>query len=1070
MGNKIEAGDVVYNLKGDISPLDKSLIEAGKNLEKFGSRIEAHTKEVGKKFLVVGATITGALGGAIKSADEFDAANKKAAAALGSTGAEAEKLGATIKSVYRDNFGESIAEVGDIVAKVEGSLRAFNVQGQGDLKGLTEAAFALRDAFEADIDKSINASSVLMKEFGLSGQQASDFIAAGFQKGLNSSDDFLDSVTEYANQFAEGGASASQFFSMMETGLKGGVLGTDKAADAFKEFQVRILDGSDLTSASLAQIGISAEKFTREISSGNVTVADAFQVVQKRLREVESDAVRMQAGVGLIGTQFEDIGKDAVLGIDLAKTSLADLEGSAGKLNEQYNTLGATASGTWRQIVVAAEPIGRALLPVVRDLGNSLAALVSRIADWTERNPRLATAIGIAAGAIGTLATAIGTVLVVIGPLVTGYGSLVVAFTSAKIAFMAFGGPAAAVVAALAGIGWAVKELYDNWDWMFPEIKRIFWDVVRSIQEKWVSLRESFSDFTTYLRDWVAGIGESFDNLKKMAAEKFQGFKDAVLGPITAVKDKMSDFGDSIAGWFGHSTWIDYFENLRTKAAEHFGAFSRIVASALTATSLALASFAGPLEEFTNLSKGGGIAIRKDGEKFLLGAEKIARGGTIILDAAKGGEFAGQTFKVAAAAIGEAAKASEDHIGALSDQFSEASQLYQTAGAEFDRFVEKQVSGWKKIETSSTSLFSGAIGSGPTRGGSTSIQLEGPTLAGMISGSANTLRYTLEEVLAVTGRSFSSIYSDFLEYFNQQIRLWKGGSEVFVLSLEEWVNEIIANSTGLRAQFAENFDSLAGAINLASDGIVADLKRVNDAIASTSTSTRSIADPVAGNRRAAGGLTSHPIVKVGERGPELVALPVGSRVMSNAAMRSAARGFASGGVLKAGFDNALSLVMSARRSASLFGRDSILRGIGSGQLLDNAGTALARFESGAILRRIEEESRRREQAQIIERNARLAAVSSLQTSSSLRTGISGIDAALGAGGGSSRSSGSSGSSGGSSAVGGGVSININAPMIQVGTLDAGSASERDAILGQLTDEFLSRLSRAGQGLNIGGLV
>lgn len=80
-------------------------------------------------------------------------------------------------------------------------------------------------------DKVLNSAAALQKKFGLSSQEALDFIVTGFQKGLNNSDDFLDSIGEYANLFAEGNVTADQIFSLMETGISGGVLGTDKMAD-----------------------------------------------------------------------------------------------------------------------------------------------------------------------------------------------------------------------------------------------------------------------------------------------------------------------------------------------------------------------------------------------------------------------------------------------------------------------------------------------------------------------------------------------------------------------------------------------------------------------------------------------------------------------------------------------------------------------------------------------------------------------------------------------------------------------------------------------------------------------
>ncbi|MCB0654460.1 MAG: hypothetical protein KDC85_24485, partial [Saprospiraceae bacterium] len=210
-------------------------------------------------------------------------------------------------------------------------------------------------------------------------------------------DDFLDTIGEYSVQFASGGADAGQFFSLLESGLQGGMLGTDKAADAFKEFRVRIQDGSDATAEALEAIGISSDDLMAGMADGTVTAADAFDIVMDALNNVDDENVRMQAGVGLLGTQFEDLGTEGALALSMVGTELGDMAGATDALDAKYNTLGSAVEGFKRRGLLALQPIGDILL----NLANSVMPIVDRAFAFFETT--IAPAIENVAGVIQRL-------------------------------------------------------------------------------------------------------------------------------------------------------------------------------------------------------------------------------------------------------------------------------------------------------------------------------------------------------------------------------------------------------------------------------------------------------------------------------------------------------------------------------------------------------------------------------------------------------------------------------------------------------------------------------------------
>ncbi|MBK7916515.1 MAG: phage tail tape measure protein [Chloroflexi bacterium] len=364
-----ELGDAIVYLSAENAQLKKDLDNAQKHTDGWLSQLgmginialgNALVSAVGK-----GIQAVGNLG---KSVFDFAADSQRATvylqSELGATADEAKILGDVAQAVWKNNFGADVLEAAAVVGQVRQQLKRLNTEG---IQGAAQLALALRDAYGPQTQDSIDAARTLMEDFNLTYQQAFDFIAAGYQKGLDRSGDFLDSITEYAPQFASAQAGAGQFFSAMETGLQGGMLGTDRALDMFKEFRVRLLDGSTTTADGLKQIGLSVDDISARINNGSLTWTDAFALVQNGIRNADGQATQMQAGVALLGTQFEDMGVEAALSVDLAATSLEELNGAADAVNVRYNNLGDFFQGMGRRLTAALEPAAGALLDIAND-------------------------------------------------------------------------------------------------------------------------------------------------------------------------------------------------------------------------------------------------------------------------------------------------------------------------------------------------------------------------------------------------------------------------------------------------------------------------------------------------------------------------------------------------------------------------------------------------------------------------------------------------------------------------------------------------------------------------------
>jgi hypothetical protein len=353
-------------IKSNSDDLNKGLDGAKKNVGSFSTNA---TKLIGGAVagaaVAAGAAILAIGKGAFDVSVETEAAANQMAASLGLPIEEAEKFAEVAKRVYGNNFAES---VGDAAIAVEGLAKQLGLSAEDPaLQTMAENAFRLRDVFGVEVADSIDAVTTLTQQFGISNTEAFDLLAKGYQTGLDRSGDFLDTIGEYSVQFAEGGASAVEFFSALDTGLQGGMLGTDKAADAFKEFRVRIQDGSKLTAESLTAIGLSAEEITTGLANGSITTKDAWDLVQAALLKTKDTSVQFQAGVGLIGTQFEDLGAKTILAMDLTEDWADGGLESISKLDAKYNTFGGAVEGIWRRLTVSVSPFTDKILNLIND-------------------------------------------------------------------------------------------------------------------------------------------------------------------------------------------------------------------------------------------------------------------------------------------------------------------------------------------------------------------------------------------------------------------------------------------------------------------------------------------------------------------------------------------------------------------------------------------------------------------------------------------------------------------------------------------------------------------------------
>lgn len=347
--------------------------------------VTGHLDKVNWKAVAVGAAMGGiavATGKAVLDAgkylanlgDDWNKTMNQLSASTGATGDELAALGESVKGVYARGLGDDFQDVADGLAATQ---KASGLTGDA-LEEATAAGFMLRDTFEYEIGESSRTAAALMKNFGLSAEEAYGLIATGAQSGADKNGDLLDTLNEYSGQYAALGLSADQFLGSLIEGADAGLFSVDKVGDAVKEFNIRAKDGSDSSAEAFKGLGLNADKMFEAFAAGGDSAQAAFFDTVEALNNLDDPLKKNQIGVALFGSQFEDLEAGVLPVLAGIETAAYDGADALQKINDvKYNDLGSA----FEQIKRTAEV---ALLPMASMIANTLTALAPILSDTFE--------------------------------------------------------------------------------------------------------------------------------------------------------------------------------------------------------------------------------------------------------------------------------------------------------------------------------------------------------------------------------------------------------------------------------------------------------------------------------------------------------------------------------------------------------------------------------------------------------------------------------------------------------------------------------------------------------------
>ncbi|WP_441253581.1 phage tail tape measure protein [Bradyrhizobium sp. 613_E4_N2_2] len=543
--------------------------------------------QLGEAF-AIGAAVTLPVAKTIKDAAAFDKEMTLIGNTADMTTAQASELGRTIVEV-----SSRVGQSAQTVQKAAGFLIAAGL----DAKRATESIETIgrtATASGADIEDLSKAAFTLMDALKVSPtdlQKGLDILAQAGKEGNVELKDMARTLPALGSSFValkmQGNEAVATLGAALEIARKGAA-DPDEAANNMRNFLAKVLSPETLKKAKknfnldLNKIIKDAQKSgSNPFEAAVAAIMKATQGDQKKLGDLFQDMQVQNFLRPLMQNwgEYQRIKGKALGATGVTDRDLAKVTSTA---KQQMDRLGQSVG----RLSIA---LGHALTPGVGSAADKLANLVDRMADFTEKNPRLVgavvktvaafAALRLAGVVLGYTMTWIKAPFLLFMEVLAGVrASAAVTATSTTLLGKAFrflgttirwvgltilANPIFLIGAAIAGL---VYEIYKHWGGVKDFFSRLWNDVTTMFKGWWNviagiftldfpraldGLKQVFSGFGNYTADLFGGIASGIKNVVRdilsalgIVEEKKE---EVTLGKVVAEQNKMASFWEKSA-------------------------------------------------------------------------------------------------------------------------------------------------------------------------------------------------------------------------------------------------------------------------------------------------------------------------------------------------------------------------------------------------------------------------------------------------------------------------------------------------------------------------------------------
>lgn len=553
------------NLERYIGSVTTEMNKSQSAFTKYGNQLTGISEKAGKLGDGLTKTVTPAVlalgAAAVLSANNVADATAKIQNNLGGTAEEAEKVAGIANDVFKDGWGDSLDSVTTSLLEVKEQLGSLPDE---DLAAITKEAIALEQSLGMDTSETLRGVNSLMQTYGLTAQEAFDYMVVGAQKGLNKTDELGDNLAEYAPLWEQNGYSAQEMFNTLQAGLDAGAYNLDKVNDLVKEFGIRIGDGTIKT--AVEEMGGSWKEIYDTWEASGESNDELFRRMAQNLASIQDPQEKAMALTQIWGSLGEDAGAKVVEALGNVTEEYGNVNGAAQTV---VDTLEATQSqkfqSMFRDMTDTLVPLGDILLEMGEEALPILEDAVDNLTDaWNDLSPDMQENVvqwGLVAAAAGPIVKVfsgvtggLGAMLKLLPGITTGLGTAGVAGALGGVAPAATGAGGAAalftnpwilgigaVSLAAVGVGTAIYNEMHKEDKAHEEAI----DATKGKYEEWYN---AVIDGAKPVVESQQQIQGSVKNTGETYAEAIERIKGQNSDAVTAMEDDWNGYTELIDG------------------------------------------------------------------------------------------------------------------------------------------------------------------------------------------------------------------------------------------------------------------------------------------------------------------------------------------------------------------------------------------------------------------------------------------------------------------------------------------------------------------------------------------
>lgn len=501
-----DVGQIAENTKG------AALMQTADQLSAVGDKIQ----DIGTK--------------AMDAYAETENAVTKVNAYFGETGQAAEDSANVIQSVYSDGVGESMDSVADAVLMVKKNLGDLS---ETDLTNLTQQAITLDELYGIDMNETLRGVNSLMQQYGLTAQEAMDYIVVGTQNGLDKTNELGDNLSEYAGKFSQAGYSASEYFQLLDNGLKNGAYNLDKVNDAINEVTTRLVDGT--IGESIGSFSTKTQELFTSWQNGGATQKQVIDSIVADIGNCTNQQEALNLAALAFGTMAEDGNLKFITSLTSVGSTYDSVKGSAQGMFDATTTPMQQMESNTRKLQQALVPLGEKLAELANAILPPLVSVITTIGGWFERLP----------GPVQNFVIILGALLAAFTALTPVIAAISVAMGALNISMLPIIAVIAAVAAAIAGI----IAIIQNWGAITQWFGELWNTICTGIGAMVDSLKAWFSNLWTHLQSVWEGICNVVQTAVMLLGSIIQGAVDIITLPFQMIWENCKGIVSSV--WEG---------------------------------------------------------------------------------------------------------------------------------------------------------------------------------------------------------------------------------------------------------------------------------------------------------------------------------------------------------------------------------------------------------------------------------------------------------------------------------------------------------------------------------------